>query len=36
MKGFLFKMITFTETIANQEEKAVLPLQSKKASPTVM
>jgi hypothetical protein len=36
MKGFLFKIITFTETIANQEEKAELPLQSKKAPPTFM
>jgi hypothetical protein len=31
--GFLFKIINFTETIANREEKAELPLQSKKASP---
>jgi hypothetical protein len=32
MRGFLFKIITFTETIANREETAELPLQSKKAS----
>jgi hypothetical protein len=36
MKGSLFKIITFTETTANREEKAELPLQLKKASPTVM
>jgi hypothetical protein len=32
---FLFKIITFTETIASREEKAELPLQSRKASPTI-
>jgi hypothetical protein len=33
---FSIKIITFTETIANREERAELPLQSKKAFPTVM
>jgi hypothetical protein len=36
MRGFLFKITIFTGTIANREEKAELPFQSKKASPTVM
>jgi hypothetical protein len=36
MRGFLFKIITFTETIANREEMAELLLQSKEAYPTIM
>jgi hypothetical protein len=34
MRGFLFKITTFTETMATREEKAELPLQYEKASPT--
>jgi hypothetical protein len=34
MRGFIFKITTFIESIATREEKAVLPLQYEKASPT--
>jgi hypothetical protein len=34
MRGFIFKITTFIESIAIREEKAELPLRSEKASPT--
>jgi hypothetical protein len=34
MKGSLFKITTFIELITIREEKAELPLQYEKASPT--
>jgi hypothetical protein len=35
MRGSTFQITTFIKSIANREEKAELPLQSEKASPTV-